>query len=106
MSFIELTGHPSEQAIHVCIDHITCVYKEGDHTVVGLLDREIHVVESPRIITRQVHFLQKDTWTEVKHQAVVDLINKYGFEEGNRRYIEGEEKQFEAGLHPAGDKLR
>jgi len=107
MSFIELerlTG----QSYHVCIDHIshvyTDVYNEQEHTVVSMNNGQLlRVLDSPYAIVKQIHFLKKDTWTEVKHQTVVDLIKEYGFEEGNRRYVEGAEKKRMEGWHLAGE---
>ena len=105
MSFIELPAYDSDIVYYVCIDHVDYVYTEKEITRVHLIsNNELTVKGSAFAITRQIHFLKSDSWTEVKRQTVVDLIKQYGFEEGNRRYIEGAEEALEQGRHYGSDK--
>jgi uncharacterized protein YlzI (FlbEa/FlbD family) len=103
--FIELTGIGGEE-YHVNIALIENLHTCGNgETVINMSSQNSYIVkESANAITKQIHFILNDAWSDVKRQVITDLIGKYGFEEGNRRYIEGEEKEFMENMVPVCDR--
>jgi len=99
MSFIELTSHSTGRTVYVRVDQIAlindyvndernCRYTEvwfdytADHN-------DIHVVETPEEVLRRIN--NKEDYLNLQRRILFRFVNKFGLEEGVRRFQDGED---------------